>query len=73
MANKDPLMVTVLEQSAKANATRYDTGRACDDKIRCHYYPRSNTWGWWNQFGKCSKIDVVEHYRFLETFNKQPA
>jgi hypothetical protein len=67
----DPLMVTLLEQRAKANATKYDTGHALDGTVRCHYYPRSGTWGWWINGGKSNKSDVIEHYRFREAFTGQ--
>lgn len=67
----DPLTVTLLQQRAKANAKGHHTGRAIDGDIRCHYYPRSQTWGWWNETGKCRKADIVAHYRFQENFRRR--
>jgi hypothetical protein len=63
-------MVMLLQHQAKTSATKQEAGEATDGKIRCRYYPRSNTWGWWNEHGKCNKADVVEHYRFIEAFRK---
>ena len=66
-----PLIVTLLEQTAKANARELHAGHACDGAIRCHYYPHSRSFAWWNADGRCNKADVVEHYRFLEDFRRR--
>jgi hypothetical protein len=45
-------------------------GRAEEDGIRCHYYPRSKTWVFWIFSVRRPKAVVVEHLRFQESFRQ---
>lgn len=66
-----PLGVTLLENAAKADARGRQPGWVEHDGISCHYYPRSNSFGWWLFSRKCPKSTVLEHLRFQENFRKQ--
>ena len=65
MGKHDPLVVILLERRAKSNATKTQTGWACDRSghYRHAYYPVSQRRQWFGPDGACNKSEVVAHFR----------
>lgn len=64
--------VARLEREAKSNATATEAGEACEDGICVRYYPRSNTWAWFEILGRTSKANVVRYFCARERLRRSP-